>query len=429
MKKQTQIVEAKSRKTLDLRGYLRGAAHTLLCIGPMSRNTVDAVIEFTNKVKLPIPLIASRRQVECAEFGGGYVNNWTTQSFADYVRARDKGFVHLCRDHGGPWQGSGEEDLSQNEAMQRAKVALLDDIVNGFDVLHLDPSIKGGALTDPRVLDMLFELYAFVCESARTAGRSIEIEIGAEQQSGFYSDPHELVAFLKATSAFCDKYNYQKPLFCVVQTGTLVKEMSNVGFTEGRKNQSYDQKYAVETMEKSLQYLTDIACINGVFVKEHNGDYLSDGSMSLRRKLEIGAVNVAPELGVTESKTLVSICIELGLKDDLEKMLEIFYTSGKWQKWLRIESSASDLEKAIIAGHYTFAQSDFLEVKERIIHAASKKQIDLDRHLVLNLSAQLQQMSWNLGYFHNLYPENKREYEPKPFEKRTEHNRLEREGA
>ena len=47
-------------------------------------------------------MIASRRQIDSEEFGGGYVNNWSTKSFADYVKKKDKkNFIILSRDHGG----------------------------------------------------------------------------------------------------------------------------------------------------------------------------------------------------------------------------------------------------------------------------------------------------------------------------------------
>ena len=52
-------------------------------IGPMSKNVVDAVIEANQNLKNLIGFIPSRRQVE---YNGGYVNNWTTKSFSNYVR-------------------------------------------------------------------------------------------------------------------------------------------------------------------------------------------------------------------------------------------------------------------------------------------------------------------------------------------------------
>ena len=68
-----------------------------LFIGPMSKEIVDAVIDYP----APLGLIPSRRQVD---HESGYVNRWVTETFCNYVRSKtDK--VLLVRDHGGPNQG------------------------------------------------------------------------------------------------------------------------------------------------------------------------------------------------------------------------------------------------------------------------------------------------------------------------------------
>ena len=54
--------------------------NTLLGVGPMSKECVDRVIHLANTYCKPILLIASRRQIDSEEFGGGYVNNWSTKS-------------------------------------------------------------------------------------------------------------------------------------------------------------------------------------------------------------------------------------------------------------------------------------------------------------------------------------------------------------
>ena len=76
---------------------------TFLGVGPMSLNCVNVTVDLANRYEIPLFLIGSRRQVDSAEFGGGYVNNWTTEKFAEHVLEKDKkGKVLLCRDHGGP---------------------------------------------------------------------------------------------------------------------------------------------------------------------------------------------------------------------------------------------------------------------------------------------------------------------------------------
>ena len=90
----------------SLNDLVYGKKCTLLGIGPMSKNCIDVVIELANKHDIPLMLIASRRQVESQELGGGYVNNWTTEEFAKYVNGR----VPIERDHGGAGQGYKDDD-------------------------------------------------------------------------------------------------------------------------------------------------------------------------------------------------------------------------------------------------------------------------------------------------------------------------------
>ena len=94
-------------------------------IGPMSKNVVDTIIEFCNKTNNTIGLIPSRRQVE---WDGGYVNNWTTQEFTEYVKSKtDK--ILLVRDHSGPGQGQSDDDGYQS----------LSEDCKYLDLVHIDP--------------------------------------------------------------------------------------------------------------------------------------------------------------------------------------------------------------------------------------------------------------------------------------------------
>lgn len=73
-----------------LQTFLQKRRCTLLGVGPMSVNCIDAAIELASEHEVPILMIASRRQIDSEEFGGGYVNNWTTEEFANYVTDKDK---------------------------------------------------------------------------------------------------------------------------------------------------------------------------------------------------------------------------------------------------------------------------------------------------------------------------------------------------
>ena len=117
---------------------------TILGVGPMSVNCVDSVLELTNEYNVPIILIASRRQIDSEQFNGGYVNNWTTSQFANYVRNKDKrNNIILARDHGGPWQNNNEIEQKKkpDQAMRSAKDSYKSDKYAGFEVQHIDPRI------------------------------------------------------------------------------------------------------------------------------------------------------------------------------------------------------------------------------------------------------------------------------------------------
>lgn len=115
-----------SIRTLIQNDY-RPNRKTLLGAGPMSTNVIDAIIEESSSRNCSIPLIPSRRQIEAAELGGGYVNNWSTEDFVKYVRERDKKkLILLSRNHSGPCQykelDARGNSLSHSEAMRETKI-------------------------------------------------------------------------------------------------------------------------------------------------------------------------------------------------------------------------------------------------------------------------------------------------------------------
>ena len=144
---------------------------TLLCVGPMSKNVVDASIELSDKKNIPIILIASRRQVDSEEFGGGYVNGWNTEDFSKYIKKKQrKNNIFLARDHGGPWQNNTEitNKLHLKDAMRSAKISFKDDILNDFSMIHIDTCIDiEKKLTFKNSIDRLLELYAFCNEVSK----------------------------------------------------------------------------------------------------------------------------------------------------------------------------------------------------------------------------------------------------------------------
>ncbi len=351
---------------------------TLLGVGPMSKNCVDATIELANTYNSPLMLIASRRQIDSAEFGGGYVNNWTTEKFAEYVIDKDKkGQIILARDHGGPWQNTIEKDqkLSLRKAMESAKRSYEADILSGFQVIHIDPSedIFGQASVDD-ILDRVYELLEFCAETARKANKDITFEIGTEEQSGGLNSTRELEYAISSIINYCEKHNIPKPTFIVVQTGTKVMETRNVG--------TFDTPYRIANelpSEIQIPTMIDLCNRHQIYMKEHNTDYLSDEALSWHPKFGIHAANVAPEFGVAETRTFIELMRQHNQAKLADEFIKLAYDSRKWDKWMLPNTAASDEDRAVIAGHYVFAKKEFIEIKAKA--QAALKSIDIDEIL------------------------------------------------
>jgi len=173
-----------------------------------------------------------------------------------------------------------------------------------------------------------------------------------------------------------NKNHLPSPTFVVVQTGTRVMEMRNVG--------SFDSPLRVaEELPAEIQVPKMIQICNkhGIFIKEHNADYLSDEALEWHPRLGIHAANIAPEFGVAETKALVHCFEHSGLQKLADSFLELAFESLKWQKWMLHGSVASDRERAMIAGHYIFAKPEYHEIKIQAEQELKQKGINLNTEL------------------------------------------------
>jgi len=367
---------------------------TLLGVGPMSINCVDAAVELANEYATPLMLIASRRQIDSEQFNGGYVNNWTTSEFANYVRNKDRGAnIILSRDHGGPWQNNEEkkQNMSLDLAMKSAKESYKADIDAGFEILHIDPSIDiHRTPSQNELLERLFELYEYCWSYALDRGKEIIFEVGTEEQSGSTNTPDDLDFTLSSMEKFCKKNKFPFPTFVVIQTGTRVMETRNVG--------SFDSPLRVfDEIPSEIQVpkMIEICKKHNIFMKEHNTDYLSDVALSWHPRLGIHAANVAPEFGVAETKAFLQIMEDNDLTSLADKFLELAYNSKKWDKWMLPNTTASDRDRSIISGHYIFSTPECLELKKEAAQHLKNKRLDLDTYLCDQIKKRILRYLYN----------------------------------
>jgi tagatose-1,6-bisphosphate aldolase non-catalytic subunit AgaZ/GatZ len=287
--------------------------------------------------------------------------------------------VLLARDHGGPWQNTREKEqgLGLRRAMDSAKSSYLADIEAGFQVLHIDPSVDiHGQPPVDEVLSRVFELYEYCWSQAQRLGREVIFEIGTEEQSGSTNSQEELNYTLNAMQEFCTRNRLPQPSFVVIQAGTRVMEKRNVG--------SFDSPIRVAQeipAEIQLPKMIEICNHYGIFMKEHNTDYVSDEALQWHPRLGIHAANVAPEFGVAETMALLEVLEGNGCDTQAETFLGLAYGSRKWDKWMLKNTEASDRDRAIIAGHYVFATPECQELKAQAASKLQHKGIELDDYL------------------------------------------------
>lgn len=371
---------------------------TMLGVGPMSYRVVEETIKLANECRRPIALIPSRRQVECRELGGGYVESWATEDFAPFVRKRDVGnFIYLSRDHSGPWQLNPRdkcgEVLSHRQAMAEVKNSLSVDIEAGFDILHIDPSMGlGFGRSELEVLEDAIELFDF-CTSHSKASDQI-FEVGADEQSMVPDLPSIAEQKLNSFIAMLNSAGLVKPMFYVLQTGTKVKEMRNVG--------SFATHIPVRDMLAPAFQIPEIMKIcskYGMYLKEHNADYLPNESLSWHRRFAIPAANVAPEFGVVETRSILKLARENNLTWFVDRFSNHVLDGMKWAKWMMNDSSATDQDKVEIAGHYHFADKEIMDLTKKLILELKVKQIDFENIVRSAIRSSISRYLFYFGYY------------------------------
>jgi hypothetical protein len=133
--------------------------------------------------------------------------------------------------------------------------------------------------------------------------------------------------------------------FVVAQTGSLTMEDRQVG--------SFD----VAMVKKLVKFAQDAR----VKLKEHNADYLTAEQIQLRKKAGVHACNIAPQLGVIQTKTILELAKKFNV--DSSHFESKVLQSEKWRKWL---IDGDNQVKIAIAGHYCFSSIEYQELEHRI---------------------------------------------------------------
>ena len=290
-------------------------------IGPMSKNIVDAIIEFCNETGNQIGLIPSRRQVE---WDGGYVNNWTTEQFSKYINK-----IILKRDHAGPGQGYVKDDGFKS----------LKYDCKYLNMIHIDPWKEYPKYEDG------FTWTVNMIRFCYSQNPNIEFEIGTEESIRKFS-AIDIDTLLKDLKSNLTNKEFNQIKYAVIQSGTSLKENVNTG--------EYNKDRLISMIKVVKNY--------GLLSKEHNGDYIPVNLIKEKMELGLDSINIAPEFGLIETLSYINEGI------DIDKFWKICYNSRRWDKWVdnNFNPYIQKLDLIKICGHYVLSNPEFLKIKPNI---------------------------------------------------------------
>lgn len=304
-------------------------------IGPMSKNIVDSLIDFSEKENKRIGIVASRRQIE---YDGGYVNNWNTKQFSNYIKNKTDKII-LERDHGG---------IGQGKQYDNGVMSFYED-TKYFDIIHIDPwknyqDFNKGLI---ETIDMLKFL--------NKINKKCLFEIGTEEAIRSFTN-NELEEMISTIYKNVNKQLFDNIIYVVIQSGTKILGTENIG--------KFNLNRLIEQCEICKKY--------DKLSKEHNGDYLNDNDIKIRFQNGLDTLNIAPEFGFIES----SIIYENVDEEIKEQLFNICLKSNKWVKWVDKDFNPYENKEKIIklTGHYIFSDLEF-----------KKLEIDLDELIKTNI--------------------------------------------
>ena len=293
-----------------------------LGFGPMSKEIIDLLIEYSNKNNFPLMIICSRNQVD---YTGGYVVS--TEYFSSKVE--NKSNILLCRDHCGPYFKDSDKELSLDDTITQCKKTIEVDINNNFDLIHVDVSKVNAS----NQLEIAAELINFALDM----NPDILFEFGSEENTG--SMLEETFSRLNSQIEFCKKYKNIK--FFVTQTGSFIKD-KQIGNFNLQKN----------------KIISNIIHSHGFLFKEHNGDYLSTEDIRLRKQAGIDAINIAPQLGTTQTKLLFELFHNT---ENWNNFYKVVLEGKKYSRW-QPNKNTDELLSVLVSGHYFFNTKEYFDL-------------------------------------------------------------------
>ena len=294
-----------------------------LGFGPMSLYIIKILAKHSKDNDYPLMIIASRNQVD---YESGYV--CTTKELMDLVKPYKHDKLLICRDHCGPYFSDEDQKYDLYKALFRCKKTILEDIAQGFDLIHIDVS---------RCHSDHLATAAELIDFTLSHKPDMLLEFGSEDNTGV--DLDSSIGRVAPQLEFLAKYKDNVKFF-VTQTGSLTKDGQSGSFDVSR-----NQSIAAEIHAA------------GFLFKEHNADYFTLEDIQLRHTAGIDSLNIAPQLGRVQTDLLK----EFAPQDLWNKFADVVYSKHFWQRW--VPAGVTDKDLAVsVSGHYCFNSDEYRNI-------------------------------------------------------------------
>lgn len=296
----------------------------MIYICPMSKNIVDVVIELQSE---NLGLLPSRRQID---YNGGYVNNWNTQTFSEYVKKYSDLIIE--RDHSGAEQGI----LNNDEYIS------LDIDSNYIDIVHVDPWKKYENLEDG-----ISETVKYI-KFIHNKNKNVKFEVGTEESIRKFS-PEELSDFIQELKNRLSKDEFEKIEYVCIQSGV------SLDIVEQKNNGDFNRDRLIKMIDITSKYDKKS--------KEHNGDYLSNDEIKKRFNDGLDSINIGPEIVQLETQ----LYLDNFTNTQLQEFYEVCLESRKWEKWVTEDFDITNKKMLIlVCGHYCYSKYNLPNLDEDI---------------------------------------------------------------
>ena len=308
-------------------------------IGGVTTNTIESVFAASDRMSNRLALMFTDHQMNP---DGGYVCNLEELiSKTDFLQASyPNSEIVLARDHFSPVNLSDRAIDKFRDLISRYTEA-------GFSFFHFD---FAPFLTDyNRSMSCLEQIVQFT----RNLNPNVKIELS--------TTPDNNISYLNLAEKHFSQIADIGPEYIVIPTGSLVKDRTQVGSFYGKQIKCLASRYHE----------------NGIFVKEHNADFLTSSDI-LKRTGLIDSFNVAPEFGMMESLLILNDFKKTPL--NIDKLLNLSFKSEKWKSWT-LSNSLSNEMRAEISMHYHFKSDEFLDLVSLSSNTKKTKEDIISMHM------------------------------------------------